>query len=67
MVQTRQMLGPHTFQAHAGGDPAANEVVALIFIAERMAGIEWLLAGVNEKLSGIQGSLSAIAHKNLQP
>jgi len=55
------MSGPHKFNnANTNADMRASN--ALEFIAERMAGIEWLLSELNDKAFKIQTSLTSIAH-----
>lgn len=61
MAQIPPVVGPINFHAVSSGPPEAHVAHAAEFIAERMAGIEWQLAQLNDKLFKIQASVLSIA------
>jgi hypothetical protein len=62
MPSTLPISGPHQFSA-SSSDPEAIKANTLVFIAERMAGIEWFLGEINDKMFKNQATLTAIAQK----
>ena len=56
MPSTVPVNGPHRFESKQANAVEYRSCEALEFIAERLAGIEWLLAQATQ-------SLTAIAHK----
>ena len=52
-----QLSRPRTFVPNPNGDPSASNATAIVFIAETLAGIEWELVQLNDRLSEIYASL----------
>jgi hypothetical protein len=63
MPSTPPITGPHQFAASSSQSAEAIAASALAFIAQRMAGIEWLLTELNDKMFKVQTDLSQINHK----
>ena len=62
MPQTPPLSGPHQFSPSSNNiDTIAAEAAA--FIAQRLAGIEWVLGELNLKALSIQSSLALMAGK----
>jgi hypothetical protein len=57
MPNTPPITGPH--ELNAQGDMNHIQSQATVFMAERVAGIEWQLAQLNEKLFQIVARLSS--------
>lgn len=64
MAQNAPMHGPHTFLLPTGDKSDARAAHALEFVAQRVAGIEWQLAELNEKLLQIAAHLKSMASKH---
>jgi len=58
MPNTTPVSGPHQFRA-SSGNAEAIQADAIVFIAERMAGIEWLRSELNNKMFKIQNDLNS--------
>lgn len=62
MPSTPPMGGAHQFHT-ANSQVEGVQTDAIVFIAERMAGIEWLLSEINEKMFKMQTDLTQINYK----
>lgn len=60
MPATIPLTGPHALHT-SGSDVAKTQAEAIVFIAERLAGIEWLLTELNRKAIKIESSMIAVA------
>lgn len=54
--------GPHKFSQPMGGVDQVK-AGALVFMAERLAGLEWVLGEINEKMLKMENHLQQINHK----
>jgi hypothetical protein len=63
MPQNLPVTNPHTFHPSTTGAPDAHAAQALEFIAERMAGIEFILTEMNQKMFKMEAAFSLIAQK----
>jgi hypothetical protein len=61
MPTTPPITGPHTFSAV--GTPEQIQQNALVFMAERLASIEWLMFEMNNKMFKVQTDIGQINHK----
>ena len=65
MPDTPPLTGPHSFSPLRNAMPTTQaspedrQAVALEFLAERLAGIEWQLVELNQKLFQVVAHLSA--------
>jgi hypothetical protein len=60
MTDTPPISGPHKF-SHSNANVDQVNSQALVFIAERLAGIEWMLSQMNDKALKVQTTLVSIA------
>ncbi len=62
MPATPPLSGPYEFNP-ARSDIDGQQAEALVFIAQRLAGIEWILGELNLKATKVESSLALVAGK----